>query len=40
MHNGKIIAEGTIHDLKKSQNAETLEEVFLSRVKSAMESEK
>jgi ABC-2 type transport system ATP-binding protein len=39
MHNGKIIAEGTIHELKTSQNAKTLEEVFLSRVRSAMESE-
>jgi ABC-2 type transport system ATP-binding protein len=40
MHNGKIIAEGTIHELKTSRNAETLEEVFLAQVKSAMESKK
>ena len=40
MHTGKIIAEGSVRELKTSQNAQTLEEVFLSKVKSAMESEK
>jgi ABC-2 type transport system ATP-binding protein len=40
MHTGKIIAEGTIRELKASQKVQTLEEVFLSKVRYAMESEK
>jgi ABC-2 type transport system ATP-binding protein len=39
MHSGKIIAEGTVRELKASQKAKSFEEVFLARVKSAMGSE-
>jgi len=40
MHDGQIIAQGTTHELKKSKNAQTLQQAFLSRVKSATESRK
>jgi len=40
MHDGKIIAQGTTDELKKSENAQTMQQAFLSRVKSAMESRK
>ena len=36
MHAGALIAEGTISDLKAQENAETVEQVFLSRVTSAI----
>jgi ABC-2 type transport system ATP-binding protein len=36
MHAGKIVAEGTVPELKDSENAESVEQVFMSRVKTAM----
>ncbi|KPL06739.1 ABC transporter ATP-binding protein [bacterium SM23_57] len=37
MHAGKIIAEGTIDELKSAENADSVQQVFISRVKSAMQ---
>lgn len=37
MHAGKIIAEGTIDELKRAENADSVQQVFISRVKSAMQ---
>ena len=36
MHEGSLVAEGAVNDLKAQDNADTVEQVFLSRVTSAM----